>query len=195
MSFFDTVYKKLFKSSAANSVLSHKMLKRTPRQKERFDKWLLDEKSHALIQSIHKAYHLKRTDIESEIPILLFRSDYANGFAVKNNAVIADADFHHLLDYFRHKLLSLGYRQAGSDSKTTAKNGFVLTVDKFYMKPPLQAEPPIDQLYGNVGIELHLMDDQPNYLKLMASIYADRMYKPHQDYDELVELLLSATNS
>jgi hypothetical protein len=51
-------------------------------------------------------------------------------------------------------------------------------------------EPPIDQLYGNISIELHKFNDQPNYIKLMASIYADRLYKIHEDFDELVELLL-----
>ncbi len=190
MSFFDTIYKKLFNKHEPNTVLSHKALKRSEKQKTSFSNWLGDNRSEMLIEKIHRAYHLKRTDINSDIPVLLFRSAYANGFAVKNSPEINNNDFHLLLDYFRHKLLALGYRQAGSDSKVTAKSDFVLTVDKFYMKPPLQVEPPIDQMYGNVAIELHLVDDQPNYLKLMASIYSDRMYKPHQDFDELVELLL-----
>ncbi|GAB3329779.1 hypothetical protein GCM10027429_06140 [Marivirga atlantica] len=190
MSFFDAVYNKLFKKHEPNTVLSHKALKRSEKERVSFKDWLQDDVSSTLLEKIHKAYHLKRTDIEGEIPILLFRSVYANGFAIKNNIEVSDRDFHFLLDYFKHKLLALGYRQAGSDSKVTAKDGFVLTVDKFYMKPPLQVEPPIDQLYGNIAIELHLMDDKPNYLKLMASIYSDRMYKEHQDFDELVELLL-----
>jgi len=190
MSFFDVVYNKLFKKHEPNTVLSHKTLKRSEKQQANFKDWLASIDSQSLLEEIHKAYHLKRTDIDSDIPILLFRSVYANGFAIKNNERIGDQDFHYLLDYFKDKLLKIGYRQAGSDSKITAKEGFVLTVDKFYMKPPLQVEPPIDQLYGNIAIELHLMDDKPNYLKLMASIYSDRMYKEHEDFDELVELLL-----
>jgi hypothetical protein len=191
MTFFDSIYDKLFNRTPSNNeVLSHQQLKRTEAEKASFSKWLQSEKSSTLLAAIHRAYHLKRTDIGSEIPVLLFRSVYANGFVVKNNEGIKDKEFTFLLDYFKHQLLQLGYRQAGSDSKVTAKDGFVLSIDKFYMKPPLQMEPPIDQLYGNISIELHKFNDQPNYIKLMASIYADRLYKIHDDFDELVELLL-----
>jgi hypothetical protein len=191
MTFFDSIYDKLFSRTAStNEVLSHQALKRTEVEKVNFSKWLQSGQSSNLLEAIHRAYHLKRTNIRSEIPVLLFRSVYANGFAIKNNEIIKDQEFAFLLDYFKHQLLQLGYRQAGSDSKVTAKEGFVLSIDKFYMKPPLQIEPPIDQLYGNISIELHKFNDEPNYIKVMASIYADRLYKKYEDFDELVELLL-----
>lgn len=193
MTFFDTIYDKLFnKKVDENGVLSHQPLKRSKSELANFKKWLATEKCTDLIQNIHRSYHLKRTNIDTEIPILLFRSVYANGFAIKNSREIANIEYEYLLDYFKHQLIQLGYRQAGSDSKVTAKDGFVLSVDKFYMKPPLQTEPPIDQLYGNVSIELHKFNDQPNYLKIMASIYSDRLYKKHGDFDELIEHLLDS---
>ena len=50
-------------------------------------------------------------------------------------------------------------------------------------------EPPIDQRYGNISLELILYNDKPHYLKLMASVYSDRLYSEPESFSDLVELL------
>ncbi|MBK6265928.1 hypothetical protein JKA74_12870 [Marivirga sp. S37H4] len=190
MTFFDKIYHQLF-SANKNKVLSHETLNRSEKEKERFADWIGNEKHHTLLDRIHHAYHMKLTDIKDEIPIVLFRSAYANGFAIKNNDEILNKSFPFLLEYFKLKIVELGYRQAGSDKKVSTKEGYVLTVEKYYLKPPLQVKPPIDQLYGNIAIELHLLNDTPNYLKITASIYSDRAYKSHLDFDEMVEKIFA----
>lgn len=188
MTFFDKIYRKLFLPEK-NQVLNHQTLVRSEKEVKRFEQWLLDEKHHTLIDKIHHAYHLKLTDIKDNIPVVLFRSPYANGFAIRNNDEIRDKGFPMLLEYFKMKILELGYRQAGSDKKLSAIDSAVITVEKYYLKPPMQVEPPIDQLYGNIALELHYFNDIPNYMKLTASIYSDRMYQPHLDFSEMVEKL------
>lgn len=186
MTFFDKIYNQLF-SVKENQVLSHQTLNRSKKENNRFLDWIASNKHHHLLDSIHHAYHLKLTDISSEIPIVLFRSAYANGFAIMNNEQIMNKSFPFLLEYFKSKVLEIDYRQAGSDKKVSTVEGNVLTVEKYFLKPPLQVKPPIDQLYGNIALELHYSNDMPNYLKITASIYSDRAYKPHLDFDEMVE--------
>lgn len=188
MTFFDKIYRKLFPVEN-KLVLDHQTLVRSEKEKRRFEQWLLNGQHHTLLNKIHHAYHLKLTDIKDNIPIVLFRSPYANGFAIRNNEEIRDKGFPMLLEYFKMKILELGYRQAGSDKKLSAIDSEVLTVEKYYLKPPMQLEPPIDQLYGNIALELHYFNDIPNYLKLTASIYSDRMYQPHLEFSEMVEKL------
>ncbi len=191
MSFFDKIYNQLF-SSKKNQVLSHQTLDRSKKEQSRFETWLSNKSHHEILDKIYHAYHLKLTDIKDEIPIVLFRSAYANGFAIRNNEQILNKSFPFLQEYFKKKIIDLGYRQAGSDKKVSAVESFVLTVEKYYLKPPLQVKAPIDQLYGNIALELHYLNDTPNYLKLTASIYSDRAYKPHQDFDDLVEKIFTS---
>ncbi len=188
MTFFDKIYNKLF-SDRKNQLLSHHTLNKSDKEMAQFEKWLAEEKHKELMHNIHHAYHLKLTDIADEIPIVMFRSKYANGFAIKNNDEILNKHFPFIMEYFKRKIIEIGYRQAGSDKKVKSVEDYVLTIEKYYLKPPLQVEPPIDQLYGNIALELHYFNDIPNYLKLTASIYSDRMYKPHMDFSEMVERL------
>ncbi|GAA5041863.1 hypothetical protein GCM10011506_43840 [Marivirga lumbricoides] len=188
MTFFDKMYRKLFPPSG-NQVLNHQTLVRSKKEVKRFEQWITAQKHHEILDKIHHAYHLKLTDIKDGIPIVLFNSPYANGFAIRNNEEILDSGFPFLLEYFKLKILDMGYRQAGSDKKLSAVDSAVLTVEKYYLKPPMQIDPPIDQLYGNIALELHYFNDIPNYLKLTASIYSDRMYQPHLDFSEMIEKL------
>ena len=195
MTFFDSIYDKLFRRNSQKSgILSHEPLKRSQKEEIRLERWYGSERHQELLKLIHHSYHLKKTDIEGDVPILQFNSVYANGMAIKHTDHIEAEEYALLLDAFKRRLIDLGYRQAGSDSKHVAKEGYVVSVDKYYMKPPLQTEPPINQMYGNISLELHFFNDQPNYMKIMASIYSDRLYQPHYDYDELVEELLISTH-
>lgn len=188
MTYFSSIYKKLFPDKE-DQVLSHETLKRSARQKERLDEWLKSREHEKQLDKIYHAYHMKLADIKDDIPVVLFRSPYANGFAIRNNDQIPNKNFPLLMDYFKIKVKTLGYRQAGSNKKVSSVDNQVITIEKYYLKPPLQVEPPISQLYGNIALELHYFNDIPNYLKLTASIYSDRMYKPHLDFQEMVEKL------
>ncbi len=188
MSFFDKIYNKLF-SDRKNQLLSHQTLNKSDKEMQHFEKWLAEGQHQDLMKKIYRAYHLKLTDNTDEIPIVMFRSKYANGFAIKNNDEILNKHFPFIMEYFKMKIVEMDYRQAGSDKKVQSVEDYVLTIEKYYLKPPMQVEPPIDQLYGNIALELHYFNDIPNYLKLTASIYSDRMYKPHLDFAEMVERL------
>lgn len=141
------------------------------------------------MDKIFRAFHLKKTDIKDPIPIALFESDKANGFAIANCSTLLDSDYKMLLEHFKKQIIAIGYRQSGSNRKVTAEQDRVSTKEFYYLKPPIQMEPPIDQKYGNISLELILYDDKPHYLKLMASVYSDRLYSEPESFYDLVEKL------
>lgn len=189
MSFFDQIVNKIFPKEKKNVVLTNQVLKRSKQEFDSYEDWHASDVSKEILDKIFRAYHLKKTDIKDPIPIALFQSDKANGFAIANCSSLLDSDYKMLLEHFKKQVLSAGYRQSGSNRKVTAEQDRVLTKEMYYLKPPIQMESPIDQRYGNISLELILHDDKPHYLKIMASVYSDRLYSDPQSFSDLVERL------
>lgn len=189
MSFFDQIINKIFPKEKKNVILTNEVLKRSQHEFDSYDEWHSSDVSKEILDKIFRAYHLKKTDIKDPIPIALFESDKANGFAIANCSTLLDSDYKMLLEHFKKQILSIGYRQSGSNRKVTAEQDRVITKEFYYLKPPIQMEPPINQRYGNISLELILYDEKPHYLKLMASVYSDRLYSEPENFSDLVEKL------
>ncbi|SMG44263.1 hypothetical protein SAMN05661096_03113 [Marivirga sericea] len=189
MSFFEQIIAKIFPKEKKNMILTNEVLKRSQQEFNSYEDWYASDVSGKILEKIFRAYHLKKTDIKDPIPIALLQSDKANGFAVANCSSLLDSDYKMLLEHFKKQILAIGYRQSGSNRKVTAEQDRVTTKEFYYLKPPIQMEPPIDQRYGNISIELILHDDKPYYLKLTASVYSDRLYSEPESFSDLVEKL------
>jgi hypothetical protein len=71
-------------------------------------------------------------------------------------------------------------------------NNQVRVTEKFYLKPPLQAPVEnelISQLFGNVSIEKISVDNKPSYLKLLVTVYSDRLYQNAKPFDQMMDRL------
>ncbi|WP_340152902.1 hypothetical protein [uncultured Marivirga sp.] len=191
MSFFNQIVNKIFPKEKKNVILSNEVLKRSQQEFNSYEDWLSSDVSNEILDKIFRAYHLKKTDIKNPIPVALFQSEKANGFAIANCSSLLDSDYKMLLEHFKKQVLSLGYRQSGSNRKVTAEQDRVLTKEMYYLKPPIQMEPPIDQRFGNISLELILHDEKPHFLKIMASVYSDRLYSEPENFSDLVEKLFS----
>ncbi|WKV13310.1 hypothetical protein [Marivirga harenae] len=191
MSFFNQIVNKIFPKEKKNVILSNEVLKRSQNEFNSYEDWHSSDVSNEILDKIFRAYHLKKTDIKDPIPIALFQSEKANGFAIANCSSLLDSDYKMLLEHFKKQVLSLGYRQSGSNRKVTAEQDRVLTKEMYYLKPPIQMEPPIDQRFGNISLELILHDEKPHFLKIMASVYSDRLYSEPENFSDLVEKLFS----
>jgi hypothetical protein len=194
MSFFEQIISKIFPKEKRNVILTNEVLKRSQHDFDSYEDWYASEVSGKILDQIFRAYHLKKTDIKDPIPIALLQSDKANGFAIANCSSLLDSDYKMLLEHFKKQILAIGYRQSGSNRKVTAEDDRVTTKEFYYLKPPIQMEPPIDQRYGNISLELILHDEKPHYLKLMASIYSDRLYSDPESFSDLVEILFEKSD-
>ncbi len=199
MTFFDNIFNKIFsKNDKVGTPAVHEVLKRSERDIKLFNRWKGHAEQEALMREIIQAYYYKKSGIQSEIIVHLFNSAYANGFAITYLPRIGEKNFQHLFDYFRDQVLTMNYRLAGSDRMIVDKKDFVETREKHYLKPPTQVEAMaktkknrMDQLYGNISLEYVLINTQPSYIKVLASIYSDSLYKQALDFDDFAKHLFN----
>lgn len=192
MAFIDDLFKKLFPGRQANRQFQvMEELRRSQAYQQAYGQWLGSKEAQELIGAVEKSYYLKKNQVAGEYPVHLFESAAANGFALSYHPNIQARQFQFLLDYFRDRVLTLGYRLANTDRQIKEKESYIKTTEKHYLKPPLSKGRIADQRYGNVLLEYVLIDQQPSYLKLMVTIYTDHLFTEAQAYDELLDYLFS----
>lgn len=202
-SFFDRVLKNIFtrNDNPVIGVAVHEVLTRNPREEKAFNAWKLTPAYNQLLEEISHAYYYKKTGIRSDITIHLFQSDYANGFAVSYLPRIGKRHFQYLFDVFKERVTAMSYRTVNADRQIIDKKSYVETREKYYLKPPISLQEvestvtPSEQLYGNVSVEHVLADNQPQYIKVLVSIYSDRLFTHPLSYDEFIERLLEVKES
>lgn len=160
-------------------------------------KWMDSKDGKELFAKISRSYHFKTIQIEERPQIHVLDSKYARGFAITYDDPLDEQTFSLLFLAFAQRVLALGYRQVSLDRKMEEINEQVKVTDKFYFKPPLKvlAKNELNsQLYGNISIEKISINNQPNYLKVLATFYSDRLYQDPEPFDQFLDHILEATN-
>ena len=192
MSYFDKLVSKLFFKKPAGAADVHEVLKRSQHDQAAYQAWKGSQEQQELLQEIAKAYYYKKTNIGSELDVHLFNTDYANGFAVTYHPRVNPKNFQHLSEYFRDKVLEMGYRLVNADRRIIDRDRYVETIEKYYLKPPMSADDlsqeviQVNQMFGNIAIDHVLIDGKPSYLKVLASIYSDRQFQKAHSYDDFI---------
>lgn len=166
-------------------------------EKEEARKWMDSDEGKAVFVQISKSYHFKTIQIEERPQIHVLDSKYARGFAITYDDPLDEQTFSLLFLAFAERVLALGYRQVSLDRKMEEINEQVKITDKFYFKPPvkaLAANGLLSQLYGNIAIEKVSINNQPKYLKVLATFYSDRLYQVPKPFDQFLDHLFEATN-
>lgn len=188
---FDDLFGKLF-TNPDKPIRHHENFTLEARELSNLEKWMQQTDGKDTLDRIYRSYHLKRSGIQEQPQVHVFESDYANGFAVTYEAPLTADSFANLFLALSRRVLALGYKQVSLDRKMEEINEQVKITEKFYLKPPLQLPKdgaPISQLFGNVSIEKISLDNQPSYLKFLATVYSDRLYQPAGSFEELMELI------
>jgi hypothetical protein len=193
MNFFDKIFSKLFPNQSNDKQpLVHELITRNTKDTLAYEQWLHQGLHLKKIEQIKKAYNLKQNRLVSQPDIHLFQSSAANGFAISYDESFSEKEMQFLFDYLKEKVISMNYRLTNSDRKITDKNLYVETIEKHFLKPPLDIESSqSDQQYGNILLEYALTNDQPSYLKVMAFTYSDRAYNQPLRFDDFINTLLS----
>lgn len=190
MSFFDKIIQSLFPQKQANGpgVLFREVISRRSKFTVAYDEWVQDGSASRMLHEVAHAYYLKKANINSGLNVHTLSSAYANGFAITYSPLYQPLDFEFLFDYFKEEVLQLGYKLTNSDRQIREKHDYIETVDKHYLKPPIQIVPGelCDQMYGNVLLEFVKINDAPSYLKLQVSIYSDRLYTKALSFDDFL---------
>ena len=189
-SFFDDLFKSIFKPSEKSPIKVKENF--VIKKNELFDlaEWQESEEYVNFLALIYKNYHFKRAGIDVHPQVHILDSPYANGFAVTYAEPFDQMSFSRIFLALSQRILALGYEQVSLDRKFEEINDQVKMTEKFYFKPPLQI--PIEgelisQLYGNVTLEKVSVDNKPSFIKLLASVYSDRLYQEAKPFDQLMD--------
>ncbi|MDR7129271.1 hypothetical protein J2X69_001606 [Algoriphagus sp. 4150] len=195
--FLDDLFSKVFKSSEKTPMTHKENIKFKEQEITHAKKWMNSKEGQELISKISKSYHFKSIQIEERPQIHILDSRYARGFAVTYDDPLDEETFSLLFLAFAQRVLALGYRQVSLERKMEEINEQVKVTDKFYFKPPLKAlaaNELISQLFGRITIEKITINNQPNYLKVLATFYSDRLYRDPEPFDQFLDHIFEATN-
>ena len=190
--FFDDLVKKVFPSLGKQPIAVKENFSLKEKELEDLDAWMATPEAAELFALVFRNYHYKRAQINERPELHVFTSNYANGFAVSFDTPLTAQTFSLLFLGLSRRIRTLGYEQVSLDRKLEEVNDKVRTTEKFYFKPPLQLPVEgdlISQLYGNIALEKITIDHQPSYIKLLATVYSDRLYHNAKPFDELMDRL------
>lgn len=188
--FFDELFNKVFKPSDKSPMKVKENFVINEIDQSDLDLWIESQESADLFSLIYKNYHFKRTGINDRPQVHILDTPYANGFAVTYEEPFDLKSFSRLFLAFSQRILALGYEQVSLDRKFEEINDQVKVTEKFYFKPPFQLPAEgelISQLYGNVALEKVSIDNKPSFIKLLATVYSDRLYQDAKPFDQLMD--------
>ncbi len=194
--FLDDLFKKVFSTSEKLPINVKENFLVKQSEWADLESWLQTQDSKNLFALIYKNYHFKRTQINETPQVHIFSSPYANGFAVSYEPPFDIKSFSRLFLGFSRRILGLGYSQVSLDRKYEEVNDRVKVTEKFYFKPPLQLPVEgelISQIYGNVSLEKISIDNQPSYIKLLTTVYSDRLFQDAKPFDQFLDCLFERT--
>ncbi|EOZ96778.1 hypothetical protein A33Q_2088 [Indibacter alkaliphilus LW1] len=188
-SFIEDIFGKLFPKKDQRINIKENFTQ-TEDQKDAVEEWLVSEEGIELLALIEKNYHFKNSGMNNKPEVHILKSPYANGFAVSYEEPLTEESFSNLFFAFGRRMLDLGYSRVSLDRKIEEVNDNVKTTEKQYFKPPLSNadfSKKIDQLYGNVSIEKVSINDKPNFLKVLVTVYSDHLYKNADPFEEFID--------
>ncbi|WP_339716402.1 hypothetical protein [Cyclobacterium amurskyense] len=194
MKFIEDLIGKLFTGNANRAVIRENFT-RSENEEQEVISWLAAEEGEQVLKMVYDNYHLKKTGIVKEPEVHLFHTSYANGFAVSYDSPFNPENFPKLFFGLGLRTLGLGYRMVSMDRKIDEVNEQVRTTEKLYYKPLVSVDTSsdkIDQRYGNVSIEKIYLDNKPNYLKVLVTLYSDRQYHDAKPFDQFMDKLFKA---
>ena len=195
MSFFNKILSKIFPQELAKHAtepMVKESLVRSEHSRKAYFTWQNLGQYKALQAEVWNAYDNKRKGEIDDLQVHLLQMPYANGFALTYHHKISQEEFQHFFDLLKDKALNLGYNLTYSDRVLYDRAEYVETKERYYLKPPTDAsntEELFDQKYGNISIEQVIIDRTPSYLKLVATVYSDRLYTEALDFEELMHQL------
>ncbi len=201
--FFERIRQRLFpsreqqKDQQGNNLhlpVHKEMIERSEEFLQEQQAWLDRGEHHSSLQLLAEAFQLKNSGQKTETELFLHSSPYGCGLFFPPPPGIEEEENEYLFDLLRDRVLGIGYRKYLSDRRILEHEDHYETIDRHYLKPPINKNMNAtitDQLYGNILIEYHRINEQPSIIKIMASIYSDAKFTRALPFEEFVEKILS----
>jgi hypothetical protein len=187
MSFFDDLFNRIFPANKKVGV--QEILKRSPGFIQDYRNWLNGDQILTLKHDLSKSWGHQSNNVRSPVEMSVYTSDYANGFVVHPMYLDSVIPLSFLMEYLKDQMINISYRLVHADRRITDKRDYIEILEKYHLKPPLSYESLVDQMYGNIHIELLRHDKTDIRLKFLATIYSDRKFTRAKDFNDLISFL------
>lgn len=202
MSFFDQVISKVFTKPQSpekpiKPLKVQEKLVRNERFLSRYAEWINEADTLVWLDYLKQSIKLRFNGIEGPNVVQTFSMDATRGFAILNKEEENDERLAYLLHHVYIKLKELGYVAQKSGRSIEDRTSYVQTQEGYYMKPNVylgmgKSGKGLNQLYGNVTLELVYANKRSSYLKVITTWYADHNFDEPQPYEDLLESLLTS---
>ena len=179
-------------SSQAVKPFVQEILVRSNREIDSYNQWLYSEKQPQTIAIFKSRLRYKNELSDGEqIQIEFIEGKATSGFVCYyNQQFFQPIAFQHLFDYLKQQVLTLDYKLYVSDTQTRLQQDNAHTKDRHYLKPKYvydEAQQKTVQQYGNIIIELHKTNNEPEKIHFIVNRYSGYDYSEAISVDELYE--------
>ncbi|MEX1189780.1 MAG: hypothetical protein WED33_11025 [Bacteroidia bacterium] len=179
-------------SESDPETVTQEMLVRSHKQKQLFKAWIKDGTHNEVLKNIYTSYTLSKSGISADIPMHVFGQRNSRHVIIHFMDVMGKNQFAFLQDYFRDRIMRIGYNLYLSDRQIINRISHLEVVDRHVLRPyvpaiSLQDKP--EQLYGIISIVVHTANDRPMFLEISAETSNDIGQAPAFPFDELAEIL------
>lgn len=158
-----------------------------------FDEWKANTNFEETYSVIYGLFCRVAIDGNNHPAFHVFSSPKANGFYFNTHIGFEFDLYPYIFDSFKYRILELGYFLYISDRRYSEVPMGVQQIDRHYLKPQNNktSDGFLDQKFGNILIELYFLDEVPQYLKVLSTVYAGKNYSNPLNFVSFGEELLA----
>lgn len=198
MTFIQNILKQVFPrpesiTSGKDPVVSGSLV-RNRKFMDRYSEWVEKGKAINLSAILQKSYFDIQVYEQPRINMGIYQENGIEGLYIRDNKLMSKDEFHYLIDFLKENVLNLNYRMYHAITDSREERGMIRTREEYYFKPAIMnMEYPLEQEYGNITLELNLINEKVQFLKIAATTYAGFNYSDPKPFHELVTNLLPET--
>lgn len=179
-------------SNESQETVTQEMLVRSHKQKQLFKSWLQAGAHSEILKNIYTSFTLSKSGVSGDLPMHVFSHGNSRHIVLHYMDSMGKNQFAFLQDYFRDRIMRIGYTLYLSDRQLIHRYSHVEVVDRHVLRPYVPAfsiKDKPEQLYGTISIVVHSANDRPLFLEIFSEANTDDSLAPAFPFDELAEIL------
>ncbi len=193
--FLKNLVRKEQDSSSSNPFI-HEVIERDSSYEKDYEHWLNSREPGNLSTWILQQFTYFNDQPDWQDGTIVFvDKPTSSGFVIfPREPLWTDRSMLFFFDFLKQVALSEGYQSYLSDKRVYNKGSEVEEVHRHYLKPPASrknTDTPVDQLYGNIAIDLVLRNQETYKLQLTAQAYNDRNYAEARPFGQFIQEIAS----
>jgi len=204
MSFFQDLTEKLFpkkknEAQGAGEPFIREELKRSVHDISDYANWQGSEEKGHVVTFIGEQFEKSRDGEENISLFRVIHDGSTNGFMLRYLEESSALHFQHLFDYLKDEVKKHQYIIYTSDVRTYDRPEYIERIERHYLKPSWRVlnrkevndTGKMNQLYGNITIELHKHDENPQFIKFLSQHYSDSKFSEPKPFTDLIREIAS----